>query len=154
MRIPGRGALATLAALALFTPTTLPAVPVDHDAPDGIAAIASELAADRGQVLGTTVLLGTDGALHVFANDGYEPYDPPYDLAFDWPVPFAEITDWYPQPWQLPDADDVFIHPGIVRTADGAHWVLVIEQKHGGWDSPDVPTFATRWERLPALPRE
>jgi hypothetical protein len=116
-----------LVAVALLLASTAPviAVPVDLNAPDGIAARQIEV--------NSMIVLCTDG--RVFS---INTYDRVWTfLGDDLPVPIVEIADW---------------HLNFIRTHDGALWMGNLHPTDSEWQLvPPLPCSTAVREKTPNL---
>lgn len=130
------------------------AIPVNHDAPDGIAAVAPHIQInDITSSYAATLILGTDGSIYLLNLDGrIVPYQLPYGLEISWPIEFSQIVDWNPCAAGIPESDDFFVHQGIVLASDGTHWVQCIKVLTR-WDSQGPTRVELTWKKI-ALTRE
>ena len=121
-------------------------IPVDHNAQDGIAAVAANVQVDfRTNNPFFALVLGVDGELYKLEGTGkLVHYSLPYGLETEWPVDFLTVTDWTPLMAGLPGSDDPFVHHGMLKTADGTRWVLSMRVL-GGWDSGGSQEIELKW---------
>jgi len=105
--------------LALIGLLTLPAftlaVPVDSDAPDGVAAIIW-----AGDNNGRICILGTDGT--AWCTEDGNPIAFSHSVNHNVPVDLSDIADW---------------EYYYLRTNDGVVWA-----QYGGWHTIDLPPIA------------
>jgi hypothetical protein len=145
--------LAFVLVVSLVLPPFAGAIPVDHDAPDGIAAITTHITITHAGGYIAAVVLGTDGQLYLLddqAGDMVE-YDYPYELELSWPVVFETIVDWTPLHFPIEGTTDFFIHPGVIRCVDGSRWMTVVKTLAGGWDMAGQPEYDIEWVRMKGL---
>jgi hypothetical protein len=136
-------------AILLLTSVVV-ALPVEHDAPSGVAAISVE------RVTGSRWLepkehtvyyvLTTDGRVRVQVwKDVKEEGEDWKSADIDWPVPFATIVDWTPSP-MYPAVDEIELAAGIIVTAEGAIW-RAVPSFEKTWDAGSVMK-GIRWEQV------
>lgn len=141
-----------LAAYIVFAALPCPALPVDHEAEDGIAAVSAVIDDAWGGLAYGAIVLGTDGNLYVVNEDGnLTAYTYPFEIEIDWPVEFTEIVDWTPLFFGLPAGDDLYIDPGLIRCRDGSRWVSKVEKTMGGWDMAGKTVYEHEWVRIKGL---
>ncbi|MEZ4386035.1 MAG: hypothetical protein R3D98_00370 [Candidatus Krumholzibacteriia bacterium] len=128
--------------LLVVLATPVVALPVNHESPDGVAAL------DVQRVFGQhgfnprefTVFyaLTTEGVIHVQIWEDLDEKGGDWREARpEWPVPFAEIVDWIPSP-MYPAMDEPALAAGIVTTVDGVVWRA-------------LPRFGKSWDAGPSL---
>jgi len=128
-----------LLALAL----TAQAVPVNHEAPDGVAAFDIHQIKNRPGLVNTEVVVGhyaltKDGVLFVQLWPANPSKAPDWKrVEIEWPVPFADIADWTPSP-MYPATKVPELAAGVIVTKSGAVWRM-------------VPKFAKSWDQGTAM---
>jgi len=107
--------LVLIALLAL--PALTLAVPVDPDAPDGVAA------ALRIEPSGTYILCVSGEIWRMNPVAGMGPWESVSDTL---PIPVSEIQDW--------------THRAVIKAVDGTTWLWVlISEDSWGWEAVDSP---------------
>ncbi len=140
-------------AFVLFTCGGALAVPVNHDAVNGIAAVATPSGESAGAFVNPVLVLSTDGEVYSVGSEGELKL-----LGFadgenaNWPVEFSEIIDWLPGYTSVGGRNQSPIMRGVITTRGGETWVQTYKVSSGGWDTQSDPQKVFKWHRI-AVPR-